>query len=129
MSDGEYVPTKTLVGEASKVAAFWAQRAIELEKQLTAKDAEIAELKDEIKDYAELNKGLLKLVDEAQRRIGELKDGLKLILPMAKGYAPKNQTTMARRACDNFIAQAESLLTPKASANEPMASGKQEEVL
>ena len=133
MSDGEYPPTKTLVGEASKVAAFWAQGAIELEEQLTAKDAEIAELKAVIKAndgkieqaWDEADK-LQSELAEAQRRIGELEESLRSMIADAF-YVLRFVEWMDSTKKDfiNKWDKALKLLTTKASANEPMASGEE----
>ena len=119
MSDGEYVPTKTLVGEASKVAAFWAQRAIELEKQLTAKDAEIAVWKDNCEGVYTQNDNLSCELATAQRRIGELTEALTETDKYANDLRVSHNITTGM--CVIAMHQRNSmLLTPK-------ASGKQEE--
>ena len=56
-------------------------------------------------------------VDRLTKINTDLLEALELILPLAKGYAPKNQTDSAKRTCRSWIASAEAALD---SAKEAM---------
>ncbi len=47
---------------------------------------------------------------QAAERIDELSDAVRLILPLAKGYRPENQTAAAKETCRSWIRTAEDAL-------------------
>lgn len=53
----------------------------------------------------------------------DLLEAVRMILPLARGYAPAHQTAEARRTCDGWLAAAEAAITKAVGFREGAGNG------